>query len=496
MVSKSLSVIVSAFGTSCKAKLSNKAAIGAPEDQLRAPLEDLFKELPALVGLPDGVVTLVGESALGALATRPDYAVTVQNALVGFIEVKAPGKGADPRRFTDEHDRKQWTKLKSLPNLLYTDGNCFSLWRNGEPVDRIVALDGDVETAGAKLAAPATLLPLIGDFLTWSPTPPRSVQQLAETSARLCRLLRDEVTEELDRKNPGLTSLAKEWRGLLFPQATDDEFADGYAQAVTFGLLVARARDINLKDGIDKAALALRKSSSLIGTALRLLTDSPDVQQALDSALRTLTRVPDAVHWPTLTKGDADAWLYFYEDFLAVYDNALRKRTGSYYTPPEVVTAMVRLVDEALRDPRLFGLRQGLASQDVTLVDPAIGTGAYLLGALRRIARTVEDDLGPGAVPGAVAAAVNRLIGFEMQFGPFAVAQLRLMAEIQTLMSVRDGDGDNLPALRLFITDTLGDPYATQTQFSALTAPIGESGQKANAIKRREDHGRYWKSAV
>ena len=59
----------------------------------------------------------------------------------------------------------------------------------------------------------------------------------------------------------------------------------------------------------------------------------------------------DAVNWPTISKGKPDAWLYFYEDFLAVYDNELRKRTGSYYTPPEVVEAMVRLVDEALRGP-------------------------------------------------------------------------------------------------------------------------------------------------
>lgn len=322
MSAQSVSTIISTFGKACKAKLSNRAAAGAPEDQLRAPLESLFEDFSALVGLSDAAVTLVGESSLGALATRPDYAVTVRNALVGFIEVKAPGKGADPRRFTDEHDKKQWTKLKSLPNLLYTDGNAFSLWRNGEPVDKIVALNGDVVTSGAKLDAPSSLLPLIADFLRWNPTPPRSVAQLAETSARLCRLLRDEVTEELEHNNPGLTSLAKEWRGLLFPQATDAEFADGYAQAVTFGLLVARARDIELKDGIDKAALALRKTNSLIGTALRLLTDSADVQQALDSALRTLARVLDAVHWPTLTKGDPDAWLYFYEDFLGVYDNA------------------------------------------------------------------------------------------------------------------------------------------------------------------------------
>ncbi|RAI35764.1 DNA methyltransferase [Rhodoplanes serenus] len=476
---------MSAFGTACKAKLANKAAVGAPEDQLRAPLENLFHGLAGFVGVAPSDMALVGENAIADLKSRPDYAVTLRNTLVGFIEVKAPGKGADPRRFTDDHDKKQWAKLKSLPNLLYTDGNAFSLWQDGILQGTVVALDGDVTTSGSKLSAPATFLPLIADFLQWNPEPPRTVKQLAETAARLCRLLRDEVGEELERENKGLTSLAEEWRGLLFPQASDAEFADGYAQAVTFGLLVARTRGIALSGGIEHAAVELRKANSLIGTALRLLTDNEDVRLALDSALRTLERVLDAVDWPALTKGDVDAWLYFYEDFLEVYDNALRKRTGSYYTPPQVVEAMVRLVDEALRDPDLFGLPQGLASSDVVLADPAMGTGAYLLGALRSIAHTVEADLGAGAVPGAIAAAAKRLIGFEMQFGPFAVAQLRLVAEMQTLMNGRR-NGAALPELRLFITDTLGDPYAAQTQFSAMTEPIGESRRKANAIKRDE----------
>lgn len=481
-----LATLVSAYGVATKAKLSNRAIVGAPEDQLRGPLDELIRGLARLAGLPDGVVSLVGEPTLSSLNTRPDFGVSVRNALVGFVEVKAPGKGADPRRFRDDHDKTQWRKLQSLPNLIYTDGNAFALVRDGEIVDKVVVLDGDVETSGAKLAAPSTLSTLFEDFLSWNPSPPRSVKQLAETAARLCRLLRDEATEELERGNPGLTSLAAEWRGLLFPQASDAEFADGYAQAVTFGLLVARARGISLEGGIDRASGELRRTNSLIGTALRLLTDDPNNREALKSALDTLARVLDVVDWPSLTKGDPEAWIYFYEDFLAVYDNRLRRLTGSYYTPPEVVTAMVRLVDEALRDPALFGLSKGLADRNVTICDPAVGTGAYLLGALRRIAETVEADQGAGAVPGAIEAAAGRLIGFEMQFGPYAVAELRLMAEMRTLMSVADGDGRNLPALRLHITDTLGDPYASETQFSNLVAPIGDSRKRANAIKRDE----------
>jgi hypothetical protein len=481
-----LAALASAYGVATKAKLSNRAIVGAPEDQLRGPLEAFVLGLARLGGLPDGAVRLVGETTLSSLNIRPDFAVTVRDALVGFVEVKAPGKGADPRRFTDDHDKRQWRKLQSLPNLIYTDGNAFALVRDGVMQGSVVHLDGDVETSGAKLAAPPALATLVADFLAWSPVPPRSVKQLAETTARLCRLLREEVTEELERGNPGLTSLATEWRALLFPQADAEQFADGYAQAVTFGLLVARARGISLGAGIDAAALELRRTNSLVATALRLLTDDPENKKALQSALDTLSRVLDAVDWPSLTKGDPEAWIYFYEDFLAVYDNALRKRTGSYYTPPEVVDAMVRLVDEALRDPALFGLPMGLAAREVTLCDPAVGTGAYLLGALRRIASAVAADRGQGAVPGAIESAVQRLIGFEMQFGPYAVAELRLMAEVQTLMSIAAGDGRNLPQLRLHVTDTLGDPYATQTQFSGLVAPIGESRRKANQVKREE----------
>ena len=478
----SLQEAVSAFGREARSKLSNPVASGAPEDQLRAPLEALIPGLAELAGLHPGTVVMVGETALSDIKTRPDYAVTRGGALVGFIEVKAPGKGADPRRFRDRHDREQWAKLQTLPNLIYTDGNGFSLWRNGSLEGDVVRLEGDVETAGAKLAAPDRLVSLFGDFFRWEPEPPRSARELAGTTARLCRLLREEVTEQLGRGSPSLTNLARDWRRLLFPSATDEAFADGYAQAVTFGLLMARARDIVLADGLDRVARELRHTNTLIGTALRLLTDDVDHETALKTSLATLTRVLDAVHWPTVSKGNPDAWLYFYEDFLSVYDNDLRKKTGSYYTPPEVVRAMVRLVDEALRSGPRFALSEGLASSEVTVADPATGTGTFLLGVLHRIAQTTAADQGAGAVPAVIEATISRLIGFEIQFGPFAVAQLRLLAELHALL----GDPSAVPATRLYVTDTLGNPYAEEEYLPQILMPLGESRRRANAIKRQE----------
>jgi hypothetical protein len=481
-----LSEAVSRFGASAKAKLDNPAATGAPEDQLRAPLETLVREINALIGLAAHDAVMVGETSLADLMTRPDYAVTRGGALIGFIEVKAPGKGADPNKFpAKSHDIAQWERLKSLPNLIYTDGNAFSLWRDGKLATPIVYLSGDVRSAGSTLSAPRTLADLFVLFYQWDPIEPRSPRQLAETSARLCRLLRDEVTEQLGLGAKGLAGLREDWRKLLFPHATDAEFADGYAQAVTFGLLMAKARGISLKAGIDPAAKILRRSNSLIGSALHLLTEEADEEHALDTSLKTLTRVLDVVDWSKISKGDPEAWLYFYELFLQQYDSSLRRKTGSYYTPPEIVTSMVRLVDEALRAPSRFGLPKGLAAPEVTVADPAVGTGTFLLGVLRSIADTVRADEGAGAVSAAIAASLKRLIGFEIQFGPFAVAQLRLLAEIVDLTHA-GGAAVDTAALRLFVADTLADPDEETAWIPRSMEGIAESRRAANAVKRRE----------
>jgi len=161
---KTVANAVSTFGASVKPKLANPAISGAPEDQLRGPLEVLLHDLAEIGGLTPKALNLVGETTLAHLKTRPDYAVTVSNALVGFIEVKAPGKGADPRKFSDPHDKDQWDKLKSLPNLIYTDGNAFSLWRDGKLEGTIVHFEGDIESSRRE-ACGACDLPPIGQWL-------------------------------------------------------------------------------------------------------------------------------------------------------------------------------------------------------------------------------------------------------------------------------------------------------------------------------------------
>ena len=471
----SLRELVSAFGAEVAARFATGA--GEPEDHLRGPIERLVAGVAAIAGLDS--VTMAGEERLAEIRVKPDYAVFRDGALVGFLEVKAPGKGADPNRFRDSHDKAQWKRLAALPNVLYTDGQEWGLWRDGEMHGALWRFDGQVETAGRALTTPDDgLVRLLHDFLSWRPLSPRSPRELALTAARLCRLLRAEVQEIL-ASDTGMQALAADWRELLFPDADDVRFADEYAQTVTFALLLARVEDIEFADGdLGRIADRLGERYGLIGTALDVLTNTRLLRD-LAVSVRTLVRVFAVVDWATLSRGDPDAWLLFYEDFLQEYDPALRRATGSYYTPAPVASAMVRMADDLL--VARFGCRLGFADDEVTVVDPGCGTGTFLMRVLDRIAENVESEEGPGAVPARVRAALPRTIGFEIQAGPFAVAELRLAAEARRL-----GASVGADELRLYVVDTLDDPYAEEHRLAAVYEPIARSRREASRVKREE----------
>ena len=235
MPASSLGEAVSTFGAALAP--GSATGVGEPEDNLRGPFENLLDDVASLANI--GSVVTTGEHHLADERVRADYSVHVGGALIGFVELKAPGKGVDTSRFRG-HDKQQWERLACLPNVLYTDGQTFALYRNGERVGAVPRLVGDVESSGATLATDGdSLLTVVTEFLSWQPIPPSQPRELALIAARLCRLLRAEV-EELLTTEVALEALAEDWRRLLFPEASDSEFADGYAQTVTFALLLAR----------------------------------------------------------------------------------------------------------------------------------------------------------------------------------------------------------------------------------------------------------------
>ncbi|MCO5999828.1 type ISP restriction/modification enzyme [Actinoallomurus rhizosphaericola] len=470
---------VSRFGAAAAAKLRGG---GSPEDQLRAPLERLFEEVAGALGVS---VTMVGEMSLATLGVRPDYAVDVAGARVGYIELKAPGRGVPSTWTPSRHDKAQWEKLRLLPNVLYSDGVQWALYRDGELFGQVARLEGDIRKAGAKLKpAGGEFARVLADFLLWNPEPPRSVRQLVRAVAGLCKLLRTEVAETIAREQRGeeatkvFTELTIDWRRLLFPGLTHEEFADAYAQTVTFGLLLARVDGIAFEGrSLGQIAAQLGKSHSLMGKALDVLTH--ETVEGRSIVVETLKRIIGVVDWNEISDGSADSYLHLYEQFLEVYDADLRRQSGSYYTPNEVVSFMVRFTEDILRSR--FGRAGGYSADDVVVVDPAMGTGTYLLNIIDRVAHTVEDEEGPGAVPGQLKKLFGRLIGLERQTGPFAVAELRLNQALKTEHKAEIADQDQ----KLFVTDTLDSPFEdTHLDLGSMYEPIVRARREANRVKR------------
>ena len=266
LVSK-MNRFIADFGLAVQGKFSPEMIRGEHEEQLRNPLENLLLQIGKLLRPVDGDgIQLIGETRRQDLKLRLDFAVCHGQDLIGFVEVKAPAKGADPRRFkANSHDGEQWEKLKSIPNLLYCSGDEFSLWHYGEIDGEVVRLEGSVTDKGQKLRGSTRLLELFQKFFGWQPIPPESVTQLAEVTARLCRLLRDEFAEQLSSDHGSVNALQSEWREMLFPDADDQLFADSFAQAVTFGMLLARVDGIDLKNDISAIGNRLENNHSLIG---------------------------------------------------------------------------------------------------------------------------------------------------------------------------------------------------------------------------------------
>lgn len=463
------------FAATVTAKMKALAA-GQPEDQLRAPLESFLTEVGKALRIR---IVAKGESQLPGRLGRPDYAVLASKLLAGYIELKEPGKGANPDHYKG-HDRDQWKRFQAIPNLIYTDGNEWSLYRDGKRVGALVRLSGDITKAGKAAVKPAdlnALKPLLTNFLSWNPIVPTGAKALAELLAPLCRMLRQEVNDALkDAKSP-LIQLATDWRQLLFPDADDDKFADAYAQTVTFALLLARSEGAKtIGDDLHTPIQKLAADHALLSLALQVLTVKA-VRDEIAPSLRLLQRVIDRVPTDTMQgNGKTDPWIYFYEDFLAAYDPKLRKDAGVYYTPVEVVHAQVRLIDRLLVDK--LNKPMGFAESSVITLDPAVGTGTYLLGVIDHAMQKVANDQGQGAVPGHATQLGQNIFGFENMVGPYAVAELRVSRDLLDHGASLPKDGPGI-----YLTDTLESPHAKPPQAVLFYQPLADQHKRALKVK-------------
>ena len=202
--------------------------------------------------------------------------------------------------------------------------------------------------------------------------------------------------------------------------------------------------------------------------------------EVLDWTAAALDRVDRPAFFSRFNEGEAVP--YFYEPFLEAFDPALRKQLGVWYTPVEVVRYMVARVDRALKDD--LGIPDGLAGENVYVLDPCCGTGAYLAEVLRRIATNLEG-CGLGALVGARVkqAATERVFGFEIMPAPFVVAHLQVGLTLQTLDAPLADDGTERAGVFLTNALTGWEPTEKEKQLVAFPEMAAER-DRANRVKR------------
>ncbi len=127
-----------------------------------------------------------------------------------------------------------------------------------------------------------------------------------------------------------------------------------------------------------------------------------------------------------------DIVVRFYEDFLRAYKPKMREHRGVYYTPEPVVSYMVRSLDILLKEK--FNKPLGLADPGVMILDPACGTGTFLLWICQLIYQRFQenpDALTEGLKDKSWSSYVQerllpRIFGFELLMAPYAICHLKL----------------------------------------------------------------------
>ena len=173
-----------------------------------------------------------------------------------------------------------------------------------------------------------------------------------------------------------------------------------------------------------------------------------------------------------------DPVIHFYETFLAEYDPQRRVDRGVYYTPPQVISYIVRSVDSLLKTE--LNRQDGLADDKTLILDPATGTGGFLLAVLDHIREYVTTHYGTGDWQQYInAQLVKRLFGFELLVAPYTIAHLKLSLFLQA------HGWDATERLRIYLTNTLEEPVE-RTQRLPFADFISDEANAAVSVKRDE----------
>lgn len=353
-----------------------------------------------------------------------------------------------------------------------------------------------------------------------------TAKEMASRLAELARGIRGAIQNVLavESENGPMTQIMGDFKKSLVHDLDPEQFADTYAQTITYGLLSARITDPS-KNTLDDLALHMqtnpflkelmesfihvggrKKSEKGVGLDFDELGVS-DVIDVLDTA-----NMEAVVRDFGRNNQQEDPVIHFFEGFLQEYDSTIRKDRGVFYTPRPVVSFIVRSVDELLRTE--FSLEDGLADTStwgemvtriddleipegatpdqafVQILDPATGTGTFLVEVIDLIHRTMiakwqVEGHGKNKIEALWNAYVPehllpRLYGYELMMAPYAIAHMKIGLKLYETGYRFESD----ERARVYLTNAL-EPAQDFSGMLAFAIPaLAHESEAVNAIKR------------
>ena len=449
-----------------------------------------YPALKDLLDVPESGIDAVIEEK-GNKAGIPDFTIKQRDLLIGYVEAKDVGLDLDKIEKSEQLKRY----LEALPNLVLTNFLEFRWYVDGKcRLKEVLAkLQGDK----LQLQDTEKVATLWEQFLNYTGEIISSPEDLARQMARLTKTIKlaIEIALQSEVSSGELRQLKQGFSEVLLPNLNDTDFADMYAQTISYGLFAAR---VGHAVNPGNESFTRRTAGTYIPTTnpfLKRLFNTvieTDAVSKIDWAIDDLVQLLSQVNMGSILEDfgrrtrQEDPVVHFYETFLAAYNAALRKSRGVYYTPEPVVSFIVRSIDKILK--QRFNLPLGLADNTkdpvtnkprVQVLDPATGTGTFLYEVVKQIYRNLEE-IGMASHWNSYVEEnlLNRLFGFELLMAPYAIAHLKLGLELQELGYKFTGK----QRLGIYLTNTLDEALKKcEVLFGQFVA---QEANEASTIKR------------
>jgi predicted helicase len=403
----------------------------------------------------------------------------------GYVEAKKPDADLDKIARSEQLQRYR----NAFPNVILTDFFEYRLYKNGDLVNKVrigrpfIATKLDETPPVEQLDE---FVNLLEQFFAHSVPKTYRASSLAKELAKRTRFLEHVIEQDLlDDENQSLSGFYQAFQQYLISGLSKQEFADLYAQTVTYGLFAARTRaegEFTRESAVDfiPATIGILKdvfsyiSFGKLPENIRWIVD--EIAEVLNAA--DINKILDRYYEDGKGK---DPIIHFYETFLAKYDPQLRERRGVYYTPEPVVGYIVRSVHEMLKED--FDKPLGLADSSVTVLDPAAGTLTFIAEAFKVAVEEYKEHYGEGGIPELIKDhLLKHFYAFELMMAPYAIGHLKMGFILEELgYSMSDEE-----RFRLYLTNTLEMEDLEQTELPGMASLSAES-KAAGKIKKEEE---------